>query len=94
MQRQGGLRRQVDENVAITGNGRFHQTVGAFEIIEQDRLAVIAVEAQQRAMGLVAVESPEWQAVVNVVLGHQAGQDRFADPAFFTANEMNLAHAV
>ena len=74
----GGFDDQVETLITIHHNGR-----GEWR-----------VEAQERSVGAIGIESNEREISVDEVLGKNPCDHGLADPALFAADEMNVGHDV
>ena len=86
------LRREVDEDApAGLVDGGLDDRVERLDLVDRHRRGVAGVEAHQRAVRAVGVEAEEGQLLVDQVLRQHARHQRFADAAFFAADEMDVS---
>ena len=94
-QRLLGLGRQVDQHAPVRPVGRrLGDAVEALGAVDDHGRREAGVEAQQRTVGAVGVETHEGQPLVDEVLGDEAGDDRLADAALLASDEIDARHAI
>ncbi|MCY1204389.1 hypothetical protein D9M72_159150 [compost metagenome] len=92
-QRRQRLRREVDDHALLrVGLEAVHHRVQAFEAVDHHGRGKALVEAGEGAVRPIGVEAGEGPAAIDEVLGQHACRDRFADTAFFAADEIDGAH--
>jgi hypothetical protein len=90
-----GLGGEIDENAAVGMLRRsLDDRVETRVTVDQHGRGETRVEAQQRAMRAIGIEAEKRQRMIDQVLRQEPRHQGLADPALFSAQQMNVRHHV
>ena len=97
-QRVLGLRGEINQDATLgsihggLGDSGLDDGVEAFVTVHDNGRGVARIKTHQCAVGTVGIEAEEGLFVVDQVLREQPCDQRFADPALFAADEVDVCH--